>query len=184
MRRLFRPSRRNTSRNASGTGVAQTMIVLGVVYFIWMFVGSLIVGESHKTGGNRPAMSRRPLSQTMITLAKTSCSNRRCWTPQFYLLWLVLCLNVTAGIGVYRPSLAHDPRHLRSDGRRGGRVRRADQPLQYGRPNLLGVALGFSSGVSKPTRFSLLWVPFSASSFGTDVGASCTASYSRAYHFC
>ncbi len=84
--------------NASGTGVAQTMIVLGVVYFIWMFVGSLIVRIPQD--GWKPAGYVAPaVSQTMIT-RKNVVLESALRTPQFYLLWLVLCLNVTAGIGV------------------------------------------------------------------------------------
>ncbi len=84
--------------NASGTGVAQTMIVLGVVYFIWMFAGSLIVRIPQD--GWKPAGYVVPaVSEGMIT-RKNVVLEAALRTPQFYLLWLVLCLNVTAGIGV------------------------------------------------------------------------------------
>jgi MFS family permease len=84
--------------NASGTGVAQTMFVLAVLYFIWMVVGSLIVRIPQE--GWKPAGYVAPLaSQAMIT-SKNVVLERALRTPQFYLLWLVLCLNVTAGIGV------------------------------------------------------------------------------------
>lgn len=84
--------------NASGTGVAQTMFVLGVLYFIWMVVGSLIVRIPQE--GWKPAGYIAPVaSQAMIT-SKNVVLERALRTPQFYLLWLVLCLNVTAGIGV------------------------------------------------------------------------------------
>jgi len=84
--------------NASGTGVAQTMMVLGVVYFIWMFAGSLIVRIPQD--GWKPAGYVAPAaSQAMIT-SKNVVLEAALRTPQFYLLWLVLFLNVTAGIGV------------------------------------------------------------------------------------
>ncbi|MGA2760815.1 MAG: OFA family MFS transporter [Candidatus Cybelea sp.] len=84
--------------NASGTGVAQTMIVLGVVYFIWMFAGSLIVRIPQDDW--KPAGYVAPAaSQAMIT-SKNVVLEAALRTPQFYLLWLVLFLNVTAGIGV------------------------------------------------------------------------------------
>jgi MFS family permease len=84
--------------NASGTGVAQTMMVLGVLYFIWMFAGSLIVRIPQ--AGWKPAGYVAPAaSQGMIT-SKNVVLEAALRTPQFYLLWLVLCLNVTAGIGV------------------------------------------------------------------------------------
>jgi MFS family permease len=83
---------------ATGTGVAQTMIVLGIIYFIWMIVGSLIVRvpqEDWKPAGYVP----RAASAGLITTKNVS-RDQALRTPQFYLLWLVLCLNVTAGIGV------------------------------------------------------------------------------------
>lgn len=84
--------------NATGTGVAQTMIVLGIIYFIWMIVGSLIVRvpqDDWKPAGYVP----RAASAALITTKNVS-RDQALRTPQFYLLWLVLCLNVTAGIGV------------------------------------------------------------------------------------
>ncbi len=83
--------------NATGTGVAQTMIVLGILYFIWMIVGSLIVRVPQE--GWRPAGYMPPAASAMITMRNVS-RDQALRTPQFYLLWLVLCLNVTAGIGV------------------------------------------------------------------------------------
>ena len=84
--------------NATNTGVAQTMFVLGILYFIWMFVGSMIVRLPAE--GWRPAGYVAPVqSRGMITAANV-LREEALRTPQFYLLWLVLCLNVTAGIGV------------------------------------------------------------------------------------
>ncbi|MFY9663574.1 MAG: OFA family MFS transporter [Candidatus Cybelea sp.] len=83
--------------DATGTGVAQTMIVLGVLYFIWMIVGSLIVRVPQE--GWRPAGYVPPVASAMIT-TRNVARDQALRTPQLYLLWLVLCLNVTAGIGV------------------------------------------------------------------------------------
>jgi len=72
--------------------------VLGVVYFIWMSVGALIVRiprEGWMPAGYTPPVTAR----AMITTSNVS-RDQALRTPQFYLLWLVLCLNVTAGIGV------------------------------------------------------------------------------------
>ena len=84
--------------NAIGTGVAQTMIVLGILYFIWMFVGSLIVrvpAEGWKPAGYAPAVASKGLITTYNVLLEQAIK-----TPQFYFLWIVLFVNVTAGIGV------------------------------------------------------------------------------------
>jgi MFS family permease len=84
--------------NASGTGVAQTMFVLAVLYFIWMVVGSLIVRIPQE--GWKPAGYIAPIASRVMITTKNVVLERALRTPQFYLLWLVLCLNVTAGIGV------------------------------------------------------------------------------------
>ncbi|MGA3037003.1 MAG: OFA family MFS transporter [Vulcanimicrobiaceae bacterium] len=82
----------------TGTGVSQTMITLGILYFIWMFVGSMIVrvpAEDWKPAGYiAPAQSARMITSGNVLLGQALK------TPQFYLLWAVLFLNVTAGIGV------------------------------------------------------------------------------------
>ena len=47
--------------DATGTGVSQTMITLGILYFIWMFVGSMIVrlpAEDWKPAGMLPRSKR------------------------------------------------------------------------------------------------------------------------------
>ena len=64
-------------------------------------------------------------------------------TPQFWLIWWVLCLNVTAGIGVLGQASAHEPgnvsRGIVTAELRGGWLRRPDEPVQHGRPLRLGV---------------------------------------------
>lgn len=84
--------------NATGTGVAQTMAVLGVVYFIWMLVGSLIV--RYPPQGWKPAGYVAPAVNRGMMTSGNVLREQALRTPQFYLLWAVLCLNVTAGIGV------------------------------------------------------------------------------------
>jgi len=84
--------------NATGTGVAQTMAVLGVLYFIWMLVGALIVRLPRE--GWLPAGYVPPASAGRTITTKNVLLGSALRTPQFYLLWAVLCLNVTAGIGV------------------------------------------------------------------------------------
>ena len=64
-------------------------------------------------------------------------------TPQFWLLWAVLCLNVSAGIGVLGMASPMIQEIFQGRVTRvgGGRLRRAAQPVQHRRPHLLGVAL-------------------------------------------
>ena len=82
----------------SHIGVMETFIVLGVVYFIFMLVGSIIVRvppEDWKPEGYvAPAQSTRLITRNDVFVYDALK------TPQFWLIWWVLCLNVTAGIGV------------------------------------------------------------------------------------
>ena len=84
--------------DATGTGVAQTMVVLALVYFVWMFTGSLIVRVPPE--GWSPAGYVPPAAATAMITTRNVSRDAALRTPQFYLLWVVLCFNVTAGIGV------------------------------------------------------------------------------------
>jgi len=83
---------------AHHVGVAETFIVLGIVYFVFMIVGSIIVRV--------PAAGWKPEGYVAPVQAQRLISNKDVFvydalkTPQFWLIWWVLCLNVTAGIGV------------------------------------------------------------------------------------
>jgi MFS family permease len=80
-------------------GIATSFAVHGVVYAVFMTVGVLLVRvppEGWQPAGYRPEAVR---SGAMITTADVSASNAL-RTPQFWLLWIVLCFNVTAGIAI------------------------------------------------------------------------------------
>jgi MFS family permease len=82
-----------------GGGVSQTLMVMGVLYFVVMSAGAFgfrVTPTGWKPAGwNAPADS----GKAMITGSHTHLD--KAWkTPQFWLIWAVLCLNVTAGIGV------------------------------------------------------------------------------------
>jgi MFS family permease len=81
-------------------GVSQTLIAMGILYFIVMSSGAF--GFRVAPSGWRPTgwtPGSRTTSNAMITQHQVHLS--RAWkTPQFWLIWAVLCLNVTAGIGV------------------------------------------------------------------------------------
>ncbi len=81
-------------------GVAPTLIAMGVIYFIVMAAGAF--GFRVPPSGWRPtgwAPAQGPKVNAMITSHQVHLS--RAWkTPQFWLLWTALFLNVTAGIGV------------------------------------------------------------------------------------
>jgi len=82
----------------TSVGVAPTFIVMGIVYFIMMMFGVWAVrvpADGWKPAGYVPSATQRKL----VTAANVSV-DQAMKTPQFYLLWIVLCMNVTAGIGV------------------------------------------------------------------------------------
>ena len=79
-------------------GVPRTMMVLGVTYFILMMVGAWIIRRP--PAGWKPK-GWIPPSQTNKMITDRSVSrNRSLGTVQFYLLWAILFVNVTAGIGI------------------------------------------------------------------------------------
>ncbi|KIZ39041.1 MFS transporter [Rhodopseudomonas palustris] len=79
-------------------GVAEAFIVLGIVYFLFMMVGAAIVRVP--APGWKPEGYVAPVvAQKLITRNDVYVYNA-IKTPQFWLIWWVLCLNVTAGIGV------------------------------------------------------------------------------------
>src|SRR6476469_1733614 len=79
-------------------GVAETFIVLGIVYFIFMIVGSIIVRVP--APGWTPAGYVPPTASQKLITRNDVYVYDALKTPQFWLIWWVLCLNVTAGIGV------------------------------------------------------------------------------------
>jgi hypothetical protein len=78
--------------------VAESFIALGIIYFCLMALGAILVRvppDDWMPEGHTPAADSRKL----VTQAAVHV-DEALKTPQFYLLWAVLCLNVTAGIGV------------------------------------------------------------------------------------
>lgn len=83
----------------ASVGVWQTFAVMGVVYFVAMMIGAL--GYRVPPVGWKPEgwMPPENNGKAMITSRHVHV-NEAHKTPQFWLLWAVLCLNVSAGIGV------------------------------------------------------------------------------------
>jgi MFS family permease len=83
---------------ATHVGVAETFIVLGIVYFCFMMAGAAMVRLPQE--GWRPAGYAPPAQPKKLITDKNVFVYQALKTPQFWLIWWVLCLNVTAGIGV------------------------------------------------------------------------------------
>jgi len=88
-----------TGRNPQASGIAESFLVHGVVYAVFMSLGWLLIRLP--TQGWRPAGwdPSTVAARSLVTTANVSARNA-IRTPQFWLLWVVLCLNVTAGIGI------------------------------------------------------------------------------------
>ncbi len=86
---------------STGTvGVAQAFFSLGVIYFVIMMAAAFayrVPAESWKPQGWEPP--EETSQHGMITQHHVHI-DQALKTPQFYQLWIVLCFNVTAGIGV------------------------------------------------------------------------------------
>ncbi|OZC89508.1 MFS transporter [Rhodococcus sp. 06-418-1B] len=77
--------------------IAQTFLVLAVGYAVFMALGVVLIrvpADDWKPAGWKPSASS-PLVATHNVSAANAVK-----TPQFWLLWIVLCFNVTAGIGI------------------------------------------------------------------------------------
>lgn len=82
----------------TNVGVAGTFLCLGIGYFIFMMIGATLVRVPAE--GWRPAGWTPPAVQSAMITRQNVHIDDAMKTPQFWLLWGVLCLNVTAGIGV------------------------------------------------------------------------------------
>lgn len=84
----------------TSVGVWETFLVLAAVYFVFMMLGAFAYRVP--PSGWKPADWSPPASASADSMiAKGHVHVDRAWrTPQFWLLWGILCLNVSAGIGV------------------------------------------------------------------------------------
>jgi MFS family permease len=84
--------------SATSVGVSQTFVTMGLIYFCAMLAGAF--GYRLPPQDWKPAGWVAPVEKkAMVTTRHVHVSEA--WrTAQFWLLWGVLCLNVSAGIGV------------------------------------------------------------------------------------
>ena len=84
--------------SATSVGAQEALVVMAGLYAISMLFGAWIVrvpAEGWKPAGWEPKEHVKPL----VTNANVAVDVA--WrTPQFWLLWVVLCMNVSAGIGI------------------------------------------------------------------------------------
>jgi MFS family permease len=88
----------NYFKTPADVGVWQTFAVMGVIYFVFMMIGAFayrVTPAGWQPDGWTPPSEKK----SMISEHNVHLDNAH-KTPQFWLIWWVLCLNVSAGIGV------------------------------------------------------------------------------------
>jgi MFS family permease len=92
----------------TSAGMGQTFVTLGIVYFIAMSIGAFTI-RVPPPGWRPDKMEPADTAAAAAPAALPTVGGREAVrTPQFYLLWILLCLNVTSGIEM----LAHTPNKL------------------------------------------------------------------------
>jgi MFS family permease len=87
-----------TFATPTSVGVAQTFVAMGLIYFCFMLFGAVMVRlppPGWRPSGYVPGIGRNPVATPSDVTADEAIR-----TAPFWLLWFVLFLNVTAGIGV------------------------------------------------------------------------------------
>ncbi len=81
-------------------GVVSTFLVMAAGYFVFMMAGAL--GYRVPPTGWKPTGWTPPAAQVKnLMITQRHVNVKRVWgIPQFWLVWMVLCMNVSAGIGV------------------------------------------------------------------------------------
>jgi MFS family permease len=89
----------NYFKTDTSVGVWETFVALAAIYFVAMMLGAF--GYRLPAPGWQPAgMAKAPKPPKALVTTANVHVNQAIFTPQFWMLWGVLCLNVSAGIGV------------------------------------------------------------------------------------
>ncbi len=85
-------------RTSTDVGVGPTFLVMGALYFLLMMFGVFTIRVPRE--GWKPENWTPPQGSRKLITTHNVDVNTASRTPQFWLLWIVLCANVTAGIGI------------------------------------------------------------------------------------
>lgn len=88
----------NFFRTPTSVGVWETFVTMAAIYFVFMMAGAFgyrVPPADWKPEGWTP----KAATSAMVTSGNVHLRDAH-KTPQFWLIWAVLCLNVSAGIGV------------------------------------------------------------------------------------
>jgi MFS family permease len=83
---------------ASAHPIAATWVAMGLAYFVFMMFGVFTI-RVPREGWKPKGWVPRTTQSALVSTHKVDV-NAASRTPQFWLLWLILCMNVTAGIGI------------------------------------------------------------------------------------
>ena len=163
----------NYFKTPTSVGVWETFATMGVIYFVFMMIGAFAYRVTpagwQPDGWTPPSEKKSMISEHHVHL------NDAHKTPQFWLIWGVLCLNVSAGIGVIGmaspmlqeifagkliglPNVGFNALDADPEGNHRGHRRRLRRPavaVQHRRPRVLGLAVG----LYRPQEHLLLLLP-------------------------
>ncbi len=88
----------NFFSSPTSVGIVETFIVLGIFYFIFMMFGVFTIRLPHPAWKPKGFVESKPKNK--LISSHNVGVNKAMKTTQFWLLFWILCLNVTAGIGV------------------------------------------------------------------------------------
>jgi Na+/melibiose symporter-like transporter len=87
-----------TGAHPDPLGIAKAFLVHGIVYAVFMSMGLLI--RVPADSWRPPGWATAPQPADELICNDDVSARNAIRTPQFWLLWVVLCFNVTAGIGI------------------------------------------------------------------------------------
>ena len=97
-RRAARQPADELFQDAAAVGVWQTFLAMAAIYFVFMMIGAFSLSHRRRRlapdGWTPPERASAMITQHHVHLRDAHK------TKQFWLIWTVLCLNVSAGIGV------------------------------------------------------------------------------------
>ncbi|MDT0388009.1 MULTISPECIES: OFA family MFS transporter [Streptomyces] len=82
------------SFGSDSSGIALAFLVHGLSYAVFMLLGVLLVRVPRDAAQEAPGTAPHTPTGPRVS------ANQAIRTPQFWCLWIVLCMNVTAGIGI------------------------------------------------------------------------------------
>ena len=82
----------------TNAGVWEAFVAMAAIYLVFMLIGTF--GYRIPPAGWKPEGWTAPVNSNAMISSKHVHLDNAHKTPQFWLLWLVLCMNVSAGIGI------------------------------------------------------------------------------------